>query len=86
MIQVTELKTIADFEALKKGDYVACEFHRDVYPKKIRFGVFKIALNRADTKEIILDKKDNVYFNYHMFVRGESNLKSAQIIRHDTGN
>lgn len=83
MIQGKSLIKLEDFEALKKGDYIACEFHRDVYPKKIRFGVFEIAMNKSNTTEIILNKKDNIYFNYKMFVEGESNLKSATLIYSD---
>lgn len=83
MIQTKELKTIADFESLKKGDVLACEFHRDMhdYPRKsFRFKVFEIAEVKTRTKEIILQKKGNIYFNYGMFIDptdGASNLKSA---------
>ena len=82
MIAVKELKTIADFENLKSGDYVACEFHRDVhdYPKEYRFKVFSIVKVRTDSKEVILQTKNNIYFNYKMFVDGDSNLKSATLI------
>jgi hypothetical protein len=82
MIIIKELKTIEDFESLKKGDIIACEFSRDVhdYPKTYRFNVFKIAENKSNTKEIILQKKNNIYFNYEMFVNGESNVSSAILI------
>lgn len=86
MIESVELKTIEDFESLKKGDFVACEFHRDIndYPKKYRFNVFKIVDVKIHDKEVILQKKNNIYFNYKMFVDpsdGASNLKSAVLIR-----
>lgn len=79
MIQGKDLREIQDFESLKKGDYVACEFHRDIHdhPKKYRFKIFPIVKVRTDTKEVILQTKNNIYFNYQMFVDGESNLKSA---------
>lgn len=82
MIHTKELKTVADFESLQKGDFVACEFHRDVHdhPKKYRFKVFPIVKVRTDTKEVILQTKNNIYFNYQMFVDADSILKSAVLI------
>jgi hypothetical protein len=85
MISTKQLQKIEDFESLQKGDFVACEFHRDIsdYPKKYRFKVFPIVKVRTDTKEVILQTKNNIYFNYKMFVDsidGESNLKSAILI------
>jgi len=82
MITTKELKTVADFESLQKGDFVVCEFHRDVhdFPKKYRFKVFPIVKVRTDTKEVILQTKNNIYFNYLMFIDGESNLKSCMLI------
>lgn len=82
MIQTKELITIEDFESLLKGDYVCCEFHRDVhdYPKQYRFKIFPIVKVRTDTKELILQTKNNIYINYKMFVDGDSNLKSAVLI------
>ena len=38
--------TIEDFESVKKGDYLACEFHRDMddYPREsFRFKIFRLA-------------------------------------------
>ena len=85
MIKVKELKTIEDFENLKKGDQIACKFNRDVhdYPKTYRFNTFKIVENKSNTKEIILQKKNNIYFNYEMFINGESNLESAVLLSCD---
>lgn len=86
MILVKELKTKEDFESLKKGDVIVCEFHRDVhdYPKKsFRFKVFDIAEVKHLTTEIILQKKNNLYFNYGMFLDdsdGVSNLKCAVLL------
>lgn len=89
MIQNKELKTQEDFESLKRWDYVACEFHRNIhdYPKvPYRFWVFKIYMCRKDTKEIILQKKNNIYFNYWAYIEWESwwNLKSAVLIKQIT--
>ena len=86
MIQSKELKTVADFEGLQKGDTVACEFHRDMHdhPRgSFRFKVFEIVEVKTRTKEIILQTKNNLYFNYGMFIDpsdGESNLKSAVLL------
>lgn len=85
MIQSKELKTREDFINLKKGDVLACEFHRDVhdYPKKYRFKVFTVVENKESHSEIILQTKNNIYFNWKLFlkeVEGESNLKSAVLL------
>jgi len=88
MIQSKELKTVADFEGLQKGDTIACEFHRDMhdYPRKsFRFKVFEIVEVKTRTKEIILQTKNNLYFNYGMFIDtsdGASNLKSAVLLNY----
>lgn len=88
MIAVKPLKTVEDFESLEKGDFVACEFHRDVndYPKKYRFKVFSIVKVRLDTKEVILQSKNNIYFNYEMYTNLDpnSNLKNALLIKQDS--
>jgi hypothetical protein len=88
MITTRDLTTLEDFENLKKGDVVACEFYRNIhdYPKVYRFGVFKVALNKSSHKEIILQKKNNVYFNYEMFLSGEGNLKQIKLIECDAQN
>jgi len=82
MIAIKELKTIEDFEAVKVGDWLACEFNRNIhdYPKVYRFGVFKVFEVKKNDHEIILQKKNNVYFNYKMTVDGNSILTSAVLI------
>lgn len=82
MIQTKELKTLEDFENLKAGDMITCEFHRDMYivDKKTRFATYTIVENKKRTNEIILQKKNNVYFNYDMFLNEGSTLKSAILI------
>jgi hypothetical protein len=86
MIKVTEIKTLQDFENLKVGDKVFCEFKNDVIEylgrskilrHKSRF--FTIDNILEHSKEIILDKKSNIYFNYDLFLneeKGISNLKN----------
>lgn len=85
MIKVLELNTISDFEALKKGDIVAAEWHRDVFigRNRGRFSTYHVVENKAHTTEIILEKKQNIYFNYKMFIDGESNLKNIVLITHE---
>ena len=86
MITTKELKTLEDFESLQKGDTIACEFHRDMHDhprKSFRFKVFEIVEVKNRTKEIVLQTKNNIYFNYGMFIDssdGASNLKSAVLI------
>lgn len=77
------LENIADFENLKKGDILACEFFRDTYKnnKRTRFATYEVVENKKRTNEIILQTKNNVYFNYMMFLNGrEGNLKDVAII------
>jgi len=86
MITTKPLTSIEDFKGLEKGDIVACEFYRNIHdhPKApYRFGVFTIALNKTEAKEIILQVKNNIYFNYEMYCNGESNLKNIILISHD---
>ena len=76
------LENQSDFEELKEGDLVVCEFHRDVYKgdKKTRFNAYEVVENKQRTNEIILQRKNNVYFNYMMYLNGVSNLKDIAII------
>ena len=85
MITTKELKTLEDFQNIKKGDFIACEFHRNIYMGKNpqRSGVFEVFANKDHTHEIILNKKWNIYFNYNLFLTndGGSNLISAVIVK-----
>lgn len=85
-MKIKELKTIEDFESLRKGDFVACEFNRDIhdYPKKYRFNVFRVYDVLTKTKEVVLQKKNNIYFNYQLFIENRSILKSAILITPET--
>lgn len=76
-MKYTELHTLEQFEELKQGDLVVCEFHLNIhdYPKTYRLKAFEISKVRLDTKEIILKMKNNIYFNYQVYLNGESNLK-----------
>mgnify|MGYP003402917716 FL=1 len=86
MIQVKDIETLEDFQRLKKGDLVAVEWKRDMYfgNKEKRFGTYEVVENKERTTEIILQTKNNVYFNYSMFLNPEigiSNLKSIVLLR-----
>ncbi len=86
MITTKKIETLEDFKNLKKGDLVAVEWKRDMYfgNKTKRFGTYEIVENKERTNEIILQVKNNVYFNYNMFLNpaviGVSNLKSLILI------
>ncbi len=86
MITIKSIQSINDFKKLKKGDIVAVEWRRDMYfgNKQKRFGTYEIVENKEYTNEIILQIKNNVYFNYNMFLNPEigiSNLKSIVILQ-----
>ena len=86
MIQVKDIETLEDFQRLKKGDLVAVEWKRDMYfgNKEKRFGTYEVFENKERTTEIKKKKKNNVYFNYSMFLNPEigiSNLKSIVLLR-----
>lgn len=68
-IEVKELKTTEDFVNLKKGDFVACAFYRNIPFYGTRFRTFEIHENKEQHKEIILERKNNIYFNYEMFLK-----------------
>ncbi len=87
MIRTRFITDLKDFQELKKGDLVAVEWKRDNYiiDKRTRFAVYKIVENKERTTEIILQTKNNVYFNYSMFLEPEkdgiSNCKSIMLLR-----
>jgi len=85
MIQTKNIETLDDFKRLKINDCVICEFKRDSYVgnKKTRFGTYQIYAVKHDQNEIILQLKNNVYFNYKMFLSPTevSNLKSIMLVR-----
>ena len=89
MIVFKELKSLGDFQDLKKGDFVAVEWRRDVPAnkrgtKKTRFAIYEIADNLERQTGIILQKSMNIYFNYSMFlnpkVMGVSNVSSIVLL------
>lgn len=86
MINAFKLTELEQFKRLQKGDLVAVEWKRDMYfgNKESRFGTYEVVENKERTTEIILQKKNNVYFNYSMFLNPEigiSNLKSIVLLK-----
>lgn len=88
---ITEnLNKKSQFEAIKKGDILVVEWHRDSYKNnaRTRFASYHVYDNHTNNKyqkpEIILQKKNNVYFNYKLFLdpsKGHSNAKSVTLIK-----
>ena len=93
MITTKMLETIEDFQAVKKGDTLAVEWHRDSYKgnKRTRFATYEVAENhyndgKYNKNEIILQIKNNVYFNFALFCGtedGYSNAKSVMLIKQE---
>lgn len=79
-MKTKELTTLEDFENIKKWDFLACEFHRNIPFYRTRFRVFEVFQNKEVHNEIILERKNNIYFNFKMFIDWGSNLKSAMLI------
>ena len=77
-MKLIRLNTIPDFEALKKGDFVVCEFKNNG-KKNVRG--FNVVENRLDDSEIILQKRGNIYFNYNKYLKGKSIIKSIILIK-----
>ena len=89
MIIAKELKTLENFQGLKKGDVVAVEWRRNVKTNKrgtktTRFASYEVADNLERQTEIILNKPMNIYFNYSMFLNPEemgiSNVRSITLL------
>lgn len=87
MIISKKLITSSDFSTVRDGDFLAVEWKLDSYigNKRTRFAVYQVVEARHDSRaEIILQKKNNVYFNYGMFtgtVEGCSNAKSVTLFK-----
>tara|TARA_R110000803_G_scaffold186330_2_gene248745 strand:- start:69 stop:329 length:261 start_codon:yes stop_codon:yes gene_type:complete len=83
MIETIELNKLSQFKELKKGDLVVVQWHRDVSKNKrarTRFEPYAVVENKEVYTEIILQKSMNVYFNYSMFLDGQSNVKAIILV------
>jgi hypothetical protein len=89
MIMIKELRTLEDFLNVKKGDFLAVEWKLDSYigNKRTRFAVYEVYdVHHDHNGEIILQKKNNVYFNYKLILgitEGCSQAKTVCIITSD---
>ncbi|MCK9155105.1 MAG: hypothetical protein M0P12_03220 [Paludibacteraceae bacterium] len=85
MIVLKHILTLEDFESLKVGDNLAVEWHRDSYlgDGRTRFACYRIVEIHDWNQEIILQKKNNVYFSYARFLEEKSNAKSVTLITSD---
>lgn len=93
MIATRKLTTMEEFQAVKRGDILAVEWHRDSYKgtKRTRFATYEVRENhfqdgKYDNNEIILQTKNNVYFNFELFChpeKGCSNAKSVVLIHQE---
>lgn len=81
-IKCKTLTTREELQSLKKGDFVACKFKRNVGGSNgFNFWIFEIYGIQEHDPEIILEKKRNIYFNYEMYLTGESHLASIALIK-----
>jgi hypothetical protein len=89
MITTKMLNCIKDFESVKKGDILAVEWNRDSFKgnKKTRFACYEVFENHHNDgvynrSEIILQKQNNVYFNFEMFCSDNgSNAKTVMQVK-----
>ncbi len=84
-IKTKQLCTLEDFKSVKEGDWLAVEWKLDSYigNKRTRFAVYQVIEVKERLAEIILQRKNNVYFNYLLFLdlmEGCSNAKRVTLI------
>ena len=82
-MKTKELKTEEDFEQLKEGDYLAVSFKKTVTwdgKENYTFKVFPIYKVLKEYKEIVLQKKNNIYFLWEHFLNGDSHIKSVHLL------
>lgn len=85
MITTKKLTSIDDFKGINKGDTLAVQWKLDTRKgkKRTRFAAYEVYDNLTVSRglpEIVLQKSYNVYFNYEMFLNGESNAKDVVLI------
>lgn len=85
MIISRPLTQLKDFITLKKWEYLAIEF-KEWFVDKLnnsRFSIFKIVEHKEEEKEIILDRKNNIYFSYERFLNWWWAAKNITLISYD---
>lgn len=78
MINYMPLNLAQRFKDIKKGDILIVEFEREYYPLKGLLHSFVVPDQKYLEKgEVILQKKGNIYFNYEMFLTGNSIINNV---------
>lgn len=80
-MKLTKLKTQEQFDRLKKGDIIIVHWESGSteFKKGNMLAHYSmVEINRSN--EIILRKKDNIYFNIPMYLKGKSIAKVACIV------
>lgn len=85
MKEFIKLDNLEQFENLKKGDVILISWNSksEVWDKGMMGDmIYTISENRESCDEIILRYRGNHYFNYKMFLNGESKIvKEAYLIK-----
>lgn len=85
-MKLKKLTTIEEFENLKPGDIVVVEYdEKQPYWNREMQGIKSYNIHSVKTrqKELILQIKNNHYFNYEMYLKGTSVVKNASIVLQD---
>lgn len=88
LIALEEPKTIEDFAAIKAGDVLAVEWKGQNFKgrRSVSFAIYEVYDNLFEkgANEIVLQKYNNVYFNFAMYLEGKSIVRSvAKIVSKD---
>lgn len=82
MIATKLLTKVEEFKNIKSGDILVVEWKLDSYKedKRTRFASYEVYKNLTENgyPEIVLQKKNNVYFNYNLFCRVEEGCSNAE--------
>lgn len=76
-MDIRELTTALDFQEIQHDDLLIVKFRREQYPKKHLIETFRVYENKVNEPEIILQKRNNIYFNWRMFLAGSSCVKKV---------
>lgn len=91
MMELKKLQTKEQFEFLRRGDdlIVVWNPEAEVWSKEMEgrksYKIIRLqkgSLRSTYNDEIILRKKGNIFFNYRLFLNGESNIvKEVYVVR-----
>jgi len=71
-MEIIELTTPEQFKSLVSGDLLIVEFKKKIYPLPHKINSFRIYDNKESDSEIILQKKNNIWFNWRHYLEGRS--------------